>query len=62
MEPMATRRRLVTAEWQCTRCGSTNRRLVPEGTRQATDKCVSCHQKHVITPLPRPVRWSAAGA
>lgn len=49
----------VTAEWQCTKCGSTNRRLVTPGTTEARDRCVTCHQKHVITPESRPVRWAS---
>jgi hypothetical protein len=52
----------VTAEWQCTRCGSTNRKLVDGGTRETIDQCVSCHQKHVVTPGTRPVRWMARAA
>ena len=49
----------VTAEWQCTRCGSTNRIFVPRGTTKVVDKCVSCHAKHEISPGMRPVRWNA---
>jgi len=49
----------VTAEWQCTRCGSTNRKFLGAGTTQATDRCVSCHAKHAITAGARPVRWDA---
>ena len=49
----------VTAEWQCTRCDSTNRKYVGAGTTTVTDTCVSCHTKHVVTPGPRPVRWAA---
>lgn len=51
--------RYVTAEWQCTRCNATNRKLVPPGTPAAHDRCVSCHTKHVIWPDARPVRWNA---
>ena len=46
-----------TAEWICTRCGATNRRLVPEGARRAEDACVSCHARHELEPDARPVRW-----
>jgi DNA-directed RNA polymerase subunit RPC12/RpoP len=49
----------VTAEWICTRCGSTNRRLVPADTTETTDRCVSCHTRHIVTPGERPVRWEA---
>jgi hypothetical protein len=50
----------VTAEWECTRCGATNRKLVPTNAQKATDRCVTCHARHVITPNERPVRWQAA--
>jgi hypothetical protein len=46
-----------TAEWLCTRCGSTNRKLVPADTRSARDRCAHCHAKHVVEPDIRPVRW-----
>jgi hypothetical protein len=49
----------VTAEWQCTSCGSTNRKLVPAGTARTSDRCVSCHARHEVTPGERPVRWNA---
>ncbi len=48
-----------TAEWNCTRCGVTNRRLVPLNATQVTDSCVSCHTAHIIAPASRPVRWEA---
>jgi hypothetical protein len=48
-----------TAEWICTRCGATNRKLLPARLRQATDRCVTCHAAHVIEPDARPVRWNA---
>jgi len=49
----------VTAEWICTRCGSTNRRLVPAGVTRAEDVCVQCHTRHQIEADDRPVRWLA---
>jgi len=49
----------TTAEWACTRCGATNRKLVPSETAETTDKCVNCHSKHTVTPAERPVRWDA---
>jgi DNA-directed RNA polymerase subunit RPC12/RpoP len=49
----------LTAEWQCTRCGSTNRKLVGADTAKTVDRCVSCHAKHEVTRGDRPVRWSA---
>jgi DNA-directed RNA polymerase subunit RPC12/RpoP len=52
----------VTAEWQCTRCNATNRKLADSAEREIRDRCVTCHQKHVITPGTRPVRWAARAA
>ena len=54
--------RSVTAEWQCTKCNSTNRKLVPAGTSAAHDRCVTCRTKHVVWPGERPVRWHAKAA
>jgi hypothetical protein len=48
-----------TAEWICTRCGSTNRKLVPVGTDQVNDRCLSCKTVHRIQSSLRPVRWDA---
>lgn len=58
----ATMRPMVTAEWLCTRCGSTNRKLVAPAARTMKDRCVSCHAKHDVTPGTRPVRWNAKPA
>ena len=52
----------MTAEWQCTKCGSTNRKLVAIGTTEAKDRCVSCRRKHVVAAASRPVRWTARSA
>lgn len=49
----------VTAEWQCARCGSTNRKFVGASITKTVDRCVSCHAKHEVTPGARPVRWNA---
>lgn len=49
----------TTAEWICTRCGSTNRKLVADDATKATDKCVTCHALHDLEPDTRPVRWRA---
>lgn len=49
----------VTAEWNCTRCGATNRRLVATDTTRSVDRCVTCHATHIIELADRPVRWSA---
>jgi hypothetical protein len=48
-----------TAEWLCTRCGSTNRRLVLPRAPEAGDRCVHCHTRHRITRSERPIRWEA---
>ncbi len=52
----------TTAEWQCTQCGSTNRKLVTIETREVRDRCVTCRAKHVVVPGDRPVRWNARAA
>ena len=52
----------VTAEWLCTRCGVTNRRLVAAATREVDDRCVHCGLKHHVTRDERPVRWRAQAA
>jgi DNA-directed RNA polymerase subunit RPC12/RpoP len=49
----------VTAEWLCTRCGSTNRKLVASDTTRTLDRCVTCRAKHTVVPGDRPVRWVA---
>ncbi len=49
----------LTAEWNCTRCGTTNRRLVPAKTTRTTDRCSHCKAVHVLEPNARPVRWTA---
>ncbi len=50
---------MKTAEWLCTACGSTNRRLVADRETKAEDRCASCHTRHVIEEDARPVRWNA---
>ena len=49
----------TTAEWLCTRCGSTNRKLVAVRTTQTLDRCVTCRSRHIVEPDDRPVRWKA---
>ena len=49
----------VTAEWNCTRCGATNRKLVPADATSARDRCSHCHARHIVEPDARPVRWNA---
>lgn len=48
-----------TAEWICTRCGATNRKLVSLRVTSTNDRCVTCHAAHVVEPDARPVRWKA---
>ena len=48
-----------TAEWSCTKCGTTNRVLVKSDSTAKTDRCVTCHLKHTLAPGDRPVRWEA---
>lgn len=50
---------MITAEWTCTKCGATNRKLVPPDAKRVADRCVTCHTRHVIEPDERPVRWQA---
>jgi len=49
----------TTAEWLCTRCGSTNRLLLDRNTTTAIDRCHHCKAKHEISAGARPVRWDA---
>jgi DNA-directed RNA polymerase subunit RPC12/RpoP len=49
----------MTAEWNCTRCGTTNRKLVAATTTSTVDSCNHCHARHLVEPGPRPVRWTA---
>jgi DNA-directed RNA polymerase subunit RPC12/RpoP len=51
---------MKTAEWICTKCGVTNRKLVDSSHKEVIDKCVTCHAKHRVTEDDRPVRWQAA--
>ncbi len=50
---------MTTAEWNCTKCGATNRRLVEDHASHAEDRCVTCHKRHTLQKGPRPVRWEA---
>jgi DNA-directed RNA polymerase subunit RPC12/RpoP len=50
---------MKTAEWQCTSCGATNRKLVTDDQTRTEDRCVTCHRRHVIEQEERPVRWHA---
>ena len=49
----------TTAEWICTRCGVTNRKLVDLPLRTTLDRCVHCGLKHRVTQQESPVRWRA---
>ncbi len=49
----------TTAEWECTGCGTINRRLVPVGAQTSTDRCIQCRRRHDLTLGPTPVRWTA---
>lgn len=51
-----------TAEWRCTRCGATNRRIVPDEVDRTTDRCVTCHTRHTIERDARPAFWKATAA
>ena len=53
---------IITAEWICTRCGATNRKLLPAGVTRAADECYTCHAAHAIEATERPVRWTAQPA
>lgn len=49
----------LTAEWNCTRCGTTNRKLVPLVDERATDRCTHCGTRHTLERDVRRVRWLA---
>jgi DNA-directed RNA polymerase subunit RPC12/RpoP len=49
----------TTAEWICTRCGTTNRKLLAATTSTAKDRCGHCRIAHIIEPGARPVRWES---
>ena len=51
---------MKTAEWNCTKCGATNRKLVRATHTEVEDRCVTCHTKHVLKEDARPVRWKAS--
>lgn len=58
----STSRPAATAEWQCTRCGVTNRKLVATDAAEATDRCVHCGLAHTLRSDASPVRWRATAA
>jgi hypothetical protein len=53
---------MKTAEWQCTVCGATNRKLVADTVTEANDRCVTCGKPHTVRADERPVRWKAEAA
>lgn len=48
-----------TAEWLCTRCGTSNRKLVFEDTDRTLDRCQHCGARHRLRPGTRRVRWES---
>jgi hypothetical protein len=51
---------MKTAEWNCSKCGVTNRKLVHPTETEIEDRCVTCHTKHIVREDERPVRWQAS--
>jgi DNA-directed RNA polymerase subunit RPC12/RpoP len=49
----------LTAEWNCTRCGTTNRKLVPLTDERTSDRCTHCGAPHIVERDVRRVRWLA---
>lgn len=49
----------LTAEWNCTRCGTTNRKLVPMVDDRTSDRCAHCGTRHTVERDVRRVRWLA---
>jgi len=50
---------MTTAEWKCTKCGVTNRKLVAPGATTVKDRCVTCGTRHDVRVGERPVFWEA---
>jgi len=50
---------MKTAEWECTVCGATNRKLVRGFETETEDRCLTCGTRHRIEQDQRPVRWRA---
>jgi len=51
-----------TAEWRCTRCATSNRKLVPAAATEVRDRCVHCRLRHTVTDGSGAVRWEARPA
>ncbi|MES2304467.1 MAG: hypothetical protein V4558_03130 [Gemmatimonadota bacterium] len=58
----STSRPARTAEWQCTRCGVTNRKQVDVDATEVRDRCVTCGLAHIVRVDASPVRWRAVAA
>ena len=54
-----TTRHKITAEWLCTRCGATNRKLLSPRLAETVDRCMSCKASHTIARAESPVRWTS---
>ena len=52
----------MTAEWKCTACSATNRRLVAPTETEVRDRCYTCKAKHVVARPERPGFWAARPA
>ena len=50
---------MKSAEWICTKCGTTNRKLIRPSMLTHSDRCITCKQQHTIVPGKRPIRWEA---
>jgi DNA-directed RNA polymerase subunit RPC12/RpoP len=59
---MAAATTAITAEWICSRCGVTNRKLAAPGATEVSDRCVHCGLKHTVRNVDSPVRWQATAA
>ena len=49
----------VTAEWNCTRCGTHQPQAGARRQHQHRDRCNHCRAWHIVEPDNRPVRWNA---
>ncbi len=58
----STSRPAQTAEWLCTKCGTTNRKLLAPSLSEARDRCVQCKTPHALGRGTTPVRWNAKAA
>jgi hypothetical protein len=54
-----TSRPALTAEWLCTRCGVTNRKLLEPEAVEGDDRCFHCKLRHILHRGDTPVRWDA---